>query len=790
MNALLHGHNSLERVVAVQQLDDQTIRRYQRIDGKISSSDVEFFPFFFLADPSILKSFPRKHWLKELDGSNYFKHIAAFSRWTEMWEAVRLAMTDAKSIQKKTVATYLDLDSIFLIANPVKQFLLQSGVTLFKGCAIDDISRLQIEISTLSSTGKPSKSLRKDDRILTIVLYEGDGWHRTLVSKKKSEPDMLREFIKTILEKDPDIIEGTKLHDFTIPYLMQRCALHEIECSLGRDGSGIRLGSEFPQKSLVSRQANIYEVSGRHLVDPLHLAQSYEFIRTEISEFSINNVLRFLGFDPLSETGESRHFGKEEIRGHQDRPKSSAFERAKTTEKLCRAFFPGLITLSQSIPLPLGSIIGSSSQSKIESVLLREYIREKHSIPKSTGDSLILDDPFDKYLTGVFDDIIQTDLSHIPPLIISSEKIKPKSDVLSAFPALLNGFLSLLGEKNREQENTDFDSEYNILQTVLSGFYPYLNSTWTLFSDHDEARRASSHISAVYKEIQKSLELHNCRILQVDGNSLFVTLPENITTGVHIKNLFARISSALPYDLEISAKKRFKRFMSFRRQNYVYLDDSSIMNFRGASLIPHNIEPFLVRFLHLFISQMLERSVKGMRTLYTSLRQTILNRKWTVFDFARNEILHQSLQEYEQGIAAGSRKPSGVYESIRRAKGYAAEGDQVYYYVSGTGSNIKVYENTKLAEEWDANFPDENSDFYLARLHEYVRRFDKFFTDNDFAKLFSTEDLFEFADQGMEIITVENSSTIDKESESARQPATGGQLADPDFKIWLDVHPS
>lgn len=789
MNALLHGHNSLERVVAVQQLDDQTIRRYQRIDGKISSSDVEFFPFFFLSDPSILKSFPRKHWLKELDGSNYFRHIAAFSRWTEMWEVIRLAMTDAKSIQKKTVATYLDLDSIFLIANPVKQFLLQSGVTLFKGCTIDDISRLQIEISTLSSTGKPSKSLRKDDRILTIVLYEGDGWHRTLVSKKKSEPDMLREFIKTILEKDPDIIEGTQLHNFTIPYLLQRCALHEIECSLGRDGSGIRLGSEFPQKSLVSRQANIYEVSGRHLVDPLHLAQSYDFVRTEISEFSLNNVLRFLDFPPLSEIGGLRHFEKEKIRSHQDWPKSSAFERAKTTEQLCRTLLPGLLTLSQSISLPLGSVIGSSSQSKIESVLLREYIREKHSVPKSIGDSLILDDPFDKCLSGVFDDIVQIDLSHIPPLILSTEKIKPKSDVLSAFPALLNGFLNLLDDKYRKQENIGFNSECHIFQTMLSGFYPYLNSTWTLFSDHDEVRRASSHISAVYKEIQKSLELYNCRILQVDGNSLFVTLPENITTGVHIKNLFARISSTLPYDLEISAKKRFKRFMSFRRQNYAYLDDDSKMSFHGSSLIPHNIEPFLVRFLHLFISQMLERNVKGIHTLYTSLRQTIVNRKWTVSDFARNEILHQSLQEYEEGIAAGSRKPSGAYESIRRAKGYAAEGDKIYYYVSGTGSNIKVYENTKLAEEWNANFPDENSDFYLSRLHEYAQRFDKFFSDNDFAKLFSTEDLFEFAGREIDILTVDSSSTIDKEAESARQPATGGQIADPDFKIWLDERP-
>ena len=92
MDKLLYGYNTEERIVAVHQLNDQTIRLYKRMEGKVLHQDVEFFPFFLLSHEALIKGFPKKFWLKELNGGNFYRYIAAFTRWSEMWEAVHFIL--------------------------------------------------------------------------------------------------------------------------------------------------------------------------------------------------------------------------------------------------------------------------------------------------------------------------------------------------------------------------------------------------------------------------------------------------------------------------------------------------------------------------------------------------------------------------------------------------------------------------------------------------------------------------------------------------------------------------
>jgi hypothetical protein len=58
---------------------------------------------------------------------------------------------------------------------------------------------------------------------------------------------------------------------------------------------------------------------------------------------------------------------------------------------------------------------------------------------------------------------------------------------------------------------------------------------------------------------------------------------------------------------------------------------------------------------------------------------------------------------------------------------------------------VRTFENAKEAEDWDANFPDENTQYYLKRLEEYSSKFEPFFSEKDFRAIFSSsEDLFGF----------------------------------------------
>jgi hypothetical protein len=53
-------------------------------------------------------------------------------------------------------------------------------------------------------------------------------------------------------------------------------------------------------------------------------------------------------------------------------------------------------------------------------------------------------------------------------------------------------------------------------------------------------------------------------------------------------------------------------------------------------------------------------------------------------------------------------------------------GDQISYYVSGRGLKVKVNAAAKMASEYDPASPDENLEYYLAKLADLYEKFRRF----------------------------------------------------------------
>ena len=187
MDNLLYGYNAEERIVAVQQLNDQTIRLYKRVEGKVLHQDVEFFPFFFLSDDTLIKYFPKKFWLKELAGGNFYRYIAAFTRWSEMWEAVHFILRQYNATHSPRISSYQEFKEILVRADAVRQFLLQSGMTLFKGMKFEELVRLHIDIQFTPAGGKKRNKKNSEEQILVITLAASDGGEYTFSTVKHNE---------------------------------------------------------------------------------------------------------------------------------------------------------------------------------------------------------------------------------------------------------------------------------------------------------------------------------------------------------------------------------------------------------------------------------------------------------------------------------------------------------------------------------------------------------------------------------------------------------------------------
>ncbi len=146
-------------------------------------------------------------------------------------------------------------------------------------------------------------------------------------------------------------------------------------------------------------------------------------------------------------------------------------------------------------------------------------------------------------------------------------------------------------------------------------------------------------------------------------------------------------------------------------------------------------------------------------------------------DFCRSETIRDSLEDYERALKEENRKPAAAYEVAKRAGLLLKPGDRVTYYVTGTHASVKIVENCSLAEEWEPNFPDENTAYYINRLNECSKKFEQFFEPEDFKQIFAPDDLFGFSPEGIQLM---------KPREVPRGESAASEDDGSEFGIWLD----
>ncbi|HWP81118.1 MAG TPA: DNA polymerase domain-containing protein [Bacteroidota bacterium] len=787
MDELLYGSNDEQHVVALHQVNDSQIRIYRRWGDAVQHQDVPFYPFFHLTDQSLLSGFPKYHWIKKLAGSNHFQFLAAFSRWGDMWDAVRFVLENYARQTSRRFESYTQTDCLFLRPDPLQHYLLQSGVTLFKGMSFNDLHRLQISLKALSHPGKPSDFRKTEDKIVVLSISDNRGWKESIDGRKFSEEQLLQRAVEIITEKNPDVIEGHGLHSFILPYLTARTELYGVELSIGRDGEEPRVISPLQDADL-PYEPGFYELPGRHLVDTLPLTQSYDFARRSLEHSSLSYVAPHFGYTIPEELFEASREQTQMWKSHPARLVALSEHEAAATRVIAEHLEPPSFFLAQMCPLPFGTILRTGSAAKIESLLLREYVRQKHSIPKPQQGAQTTGGYTDIFVTGLLKTVVHADVESLYPSIIVSRKITPKTDQLGIFPLILRKLLSMRLEAKRIMKSTNdpaerakvdaLQSSYKIL---ANSFYGYLGYARALFNDYEQADVVTTTGQHLLREIMRQVELYNGTVIEVDTDGIYFIPPDNVVGEEEESTFVERISKSLPEGIHLAYAGRFQRMLSYKRKNYALLSYDNKVSIKGSSLISRSLEPFCRRYIRRCIESLLHENISALHETYVAVAKQIISHQWSVLDFARTETLHDSLERYEADLTAGTRNPSAAYEVVKRAARYVKAGDRVSYYVTGSGAGVKISENSRLAEEWDPNFPDENSQYYLSRLDECSRKFEIFFKPEDFQRIFSQDDLFGFDASGIEILT---KAVSEPEHEEAPLAEEQGEL-----RIWLDIPP-
>jgi DNA polymerase, archaea type len=779
MNSLLYGHNPEERIVAVQQLNDQTIRLFKRVEGKILHRDVEFFPFFFLADEALIKEFTKKFWLKKLAGNNFYQFIAAFSRWSEMWEAVHFILQQYNKSHLPHLSSYQELKEILVRSDPVRQFLLQSGITLFKEMEFEDLVRLHIDIQYASATGKKRSSKNIEEQILVITLLTSNGNKYVLKTPKQDEQVVLKQCIQYINEIDPDIIEGYDLFGTILPALGRACERQQIPLTIGRSGSDMRTPSGFSTAGPGESEWFSYDVFGRHLVDTLTVAETEMNTKRAEQSFSLISLAKHFGIPIDTEHALPSHQVMKERKRTLKEAAVQSLQNVRIVRELSDLLLPPLFYLAQMCPFNFRMLIHTGAASRIESFILREYVRQKYSVPKPMEGSRNINIPAEIYHIGVFSDVLYIELEGLYPSMILRQNIKPRTDDLDVFLSLLTSLTSLqqktLDQRNAAQtQGTNPDVRLNSLKRLLDSFHLSLGYAKGLYNDPDQAEIVLTASREILKEIIRQIELFNATIIQSDDRGFFLLMPDNIIGETNRRNFIDRLSNTLPNGISLVPSRHYKKMLSYRKSNYAMLDQNDNVLIKGNSLISRGMEHYLRMFIQRFIECMLVNDLTRLHHIYATAYTQIVKHNWIPTDFCKTESLRFDTETYQNEIAAGRITPSPALEAAVRSSLFVKANTRLSYYISGTETDVDIARSSRLVEDWDPLRTDENVVYYLAKLHEAVNKFREFFEPTALDRILSLDDIFGFSDKGIRIL------------ERKVTPETAESKPDTeDYGIWL-----
>jgi DNA polymerase elongation subunit (family B) len=676
---ILFGSDPTERIVAIEPLQDKVIIFIREKDG-VRSERRPFSPWLVAPERYDLSV---AAWT-ELDGDGY-RYLAKFPN-VGAYRAARFKLRDEHA-------------SHIAIPSETKQYLMASGQTLFKGMAYSDVHRLQLDIETLGlSPDYP------ENEIFLIALSDNQGLERII---EGPEREILQELVRFIRELDPDVIEGHNIFGFDLPYIAKRAEMHKIRLAIGRDDSILSIGQERSAPiGGISRPMTPFYIYGRHIVDTLLGVQRYDVAKGALSSHGLKECAKAFGI-----SGPDRvYIEHTEIasawKSDPERVKCYALQDVIETRSLSELIGPPEFYLTQMVPDTYASVATTGTGEKINSIMVREYLRQGRAIPKPQIATKEVPGGYTEVRrVGLIERVVKCDVESLYPSLMLTHRIKPAADTLGIFlPALEELTKRRIEAKGKAkstkgQESAYWDGLQASFKILINSFYGYLGAPFN-FNDFAAAECITTAGQKIVKQIADELERTGSQVIEIDTDGVYFQPPIDIDNVASEDAYIDQIGKILPEGIRLAHDGRYQAMLSLKVKNYVLVGYDGHRTFRGASVRSRADELFGREFISEAVNLLVQGQKEKVGELYRKIATDIETKRMPVEKFARRE------RVTEKTFTSNSKK--------RLAD--AAKGVRV-------GEYIRVYERANgtigLAEEYNG---DEDTKYLLDKLYKFACR--------------------------------------------------------------------
>src|SRR6266513_2560126 len=178
---------------------------------------------------------------------------------------------------------------------------------------------------------------------------------------------------------------------------------------------------------------------------------------------------------------------------------------------------------AQIFPYNYQDVIVRGNATRINALFLREYFRQRHSIPELPMPRAFEGGYTDIFFTGVAHNVWHCDIASLYPSVMLQFECFPVTDRLQIFRHLLTDLRNFrLEAKARMRAERDPARQHhlqalqNTFKILLNSFYGYLGFAQGHFADFDAAARVTQIGRDLLKKMIEWLNTRGAQVIEVD----------------------------------------------------------------------------------------------------------------------------------------------------------------------------------------------------------------------------------------------------------------------------------
>lgn len=682
-NELIYGRNPQEKIVSIEINDDQ-IEIFIEEDGLIKSL---FLPNrFWILSPNYINNKCIR-----LKGNLYYKYGLQFDTREEFLKA----------------RSYLRKKDIFSVYDPKEGAMIKDGLTYYKGLKPTDVSILSFDIE---STGL----LHNSDS--NVLIISNTFRYNNIITRKlfsydqyKSTGDMLIDWCKWVREINPSIICGHNISSYDLKYLQFVANKEHVDLNLGRDGSAIRFEefeSKFRKDATQFYHYHKPRIYGREVVDTLFLSIRYDISR-KYESYGLKQIIKQEGLENTNRV----FYDASKIRINYKNPiefaKIKAYAEFDADDSL--ALYDLMIApffyIAQSVPKSFQSIMESAPGSQINSVLIRSYLQNKHSLPRQdetkqfTG-AISLGNP------GIYNNCFKIDISSLyPSIILQYEVCDRNKDPDQNFLKMVQIFTSKrLEYKKLAKEDKYYDDLQASYKIFINSSYGFLGSTGLLFNSPQCAEFITKKGREILNQAIKWAEDKKFKIVNADTDSImFCKKDQSEFSKEEQIILIEEINNTYPEKIKFENDGNFKKVIVVKAKNYILWDGNKI-KYKGSAIKAPGKELALREFTNEILDTILNDQT-NYTEIYNKYVKEIMNisdiKRWCTRKTITSSVLNPQRTNEQK-----------IFDTISGTD--YAEGDRIYTY-------FKENDTIGLVENFNNDY---NKDKILEKLYKTAMIFE------------------------------------------------------------------